>query len=352
MIKTPIDFLKKNVFGPAYRFHRDYLSRNARHNNIYKPIANFIYEKSQEMPVIMLGLNAISTLSSHLSQINGLRKSKRENKDYLITQEIGELGFDLALSIIPPFILNNYLTKKIDSGNLITRSAKKNLEEYVAGTVGAMDDDLYNIDHIIPFREQVRNTKNSLLLSLKKNNKIPKKLLSRINVEEIDLNKKIPGIKLEELTIDCDKRLKIRPKEFQKKFYNGSAHSELVGQRNGLLMMAAIGYTIVVSNIILPILKNKFSNYMYNKQLEKMGETKESLKRKNRYNNLSQTTEVKSEENVFNIFSNSDNTTTVGKVPDRNIYSNLMYERFENKNVFNDVNNFSRISSQSNGLRI
>ena len=44
-----------------------------------------IFEKSKEMPVIMLGLNAISTLSSHISQINGLRKSKRENKDYLIT---------------------------------------------------------------------------------------------------------------------------------------------------------------------------------------------------------------------------------------------------------------------------
>ena len=116
--------------------------------------------------------------------------------------------------------------------------------------------------------------------------------------------------------------------------------------------MAAIGYTIVVSNIVLPILKNKFSNYMYNKQLAKMGETKESIKRKNRYNNLSQTTEVKAKENVFNVFSNSDNSITPEKVPDRSIYSNLIYEQFENKNVFNELNSFSRISSQSNGLRI
>ena len=348
MMKTPVEFLKKNVFGPAYRFHRDYLSRNARHNNIYKPIANFIFEKSKEMPVIMLGLNAISTLSSHISQINGLRKSKRENKDYLITQEIGELGFDLALSIIPPFILNNYLTKKLDSGEWTTKSAREKLLKIIVPTVGVAEEELYSTDHIIPFKENLRNTKNSILLSLKKKNKIPQKLLSRINIQEPDLNTKIPAARMEQITTDFDI---IRKKRY-KGFYNGSAYSEINGQRNGLLVMAAIGYTVVVSNIVLPILKNKFSNYMYNRQLEKMGETKESIKRKKRYNNLSQTMEVKNEENVFNIFSNSDNTITAEKVPDRSIYSNLMYERFENKNVFNEVNNFSRISSQSNGLRI
>lgn len=348
MIKPPVDFLRKNVFGPLYRFHRDYLSRNARHNNIYKPIANFIFEKSKEMPVIMLGLNAISTLSSHISQINGLRKSKRENKDYLITQEIGELGFDLVLSIIPPFILNNYLTKKLDSGEWTTKSARHHLLNTILPTVGATEDELYNIDHIVPFRENVRNTKNSILLALKKKNKIPKKLLSRLNIQEPDLNKKIPGVRMEQITTDFDLIRKNR----HKGFYNGSAYSEINGQRNGLLVMAAIGYTIVVSNIVLPILKNKFSNYMYNKQLAKMGETKESIKRKNRYNNLSQTTEVKAKENVFNVFSNSDNSITPEKVPDRSIYSNLIYEQFENKNVFNELNSFSRISSQSNGLRI
>lgn len=347
-IKTPLEILRKTVFGPLYRFHRDYLSRNARHNNIYKPIANFIFERSKEMPVIMLGLNAISTLSSHISQINGLRKSKRENKDYLITQEFGELGFDLALSIIPPFILNNYLTKKLDSGVWTTKSARKHLLDTIIPTVGATEEELYNIDHIIPFKENLRNTKNSILLTLKKKNKIPKNLLSRLNIQEPDLNKKIPIVRMEQITTDFD----IIRKNKYKGFYNGSAYSEINGQRNGLLVMAAIGYTIVVSNIVLPILKNKFSNYMYNKQLKKMGETKESIKRKKRYNNLAQTAEVKNEENIFNIFSNSDNTITQEKILDRSIYSSLMYERFENKNVFNEVNNFSRISSQSNGLRI
>ena len=347
-MKTPMEMLKTNVLAPVYRFYKNYLSGNARHNKIYKPLANFIYDKSKEMPVIMLAFNAISTISSHVSQINGLKKSKKENKDYLITQEIGELGFDLALSIIPPFILNNYLTKKFDSGQWTTKSARKAICETIGPTVGVNSKDYYNIDHIIPAKENIRNTVNSLLLDLKKKNLIPKKLQNRINIQPPDLNKKIPIGSTKQLCIDFDE---IRKGKFSD-FYKGRAYSEIIGQRDGFLIMAAIGYTVIVSNIVLPILKNKYSNYMYNKQLEKMGETKESIKRKNRYNNLAELNSFEEQQNVFNVFSNTDNSVTPEKIPDKQLYTNLTTTRIENKNIFNEINNFSRVSSQSNGLRI
>ena len=344
----PKDILSEYIFAPAYRFYRDNLSASARHNKIYKPIANFIYDKSSDMPVIMLAFNAISILSSHLAQIGGLRRSNRENKDYLITQEVGELILDSFFTILPPFILNAFLTKKLDSGNWATESSRNNLRYVIAPTVGAQQKELYNTDHIVGMKQRFSNAKNSVLLSVKKSTKLPKSITSKINVLENQAGSCVPAPKMDKILTDFDK---IRKRKFNG-FYNGSAYDEIMGQRNGILMSSAILYTIVASCIITPIFKNLLSNYISKKQLEKTGETKESLARKKRYNSLANTAEIDMQENVFNVFSNSNNTTTSEKVVDRSLYQNLLRASVDEKNVFTQLNSFKGIPSQTTGLRI
>ena len=227
----------------------------------------------------MLVFNAISILSSHISQIGGLKRSKRENKDYLINQEWKELGLDLLLTIVPPFVLNNYLMKKFDSGEWTTRSARKYLIDTIAPTVGASRKELYNTDHIKPFKETVVDSFQELIRSVKKSGKLPKGLNSKIPMPPTKVINKIPMVSMEDITTDFDL---VRKGQF-KAFRNGKAYDEINGQRNGLIILATIAYTVLASNVIMPILKNKLANHSYKKKLEKMGETPESMKRKKRF---------------------------------------------------------------------
>ena len=64
---------------------------------------------------------------------------------------------------------------------------------------------------------------------------------------------------------------------------NGRAFDDLGHSRNGMLIMATLAYTILATNIIMPILKNKLTNRTYKKELELKGETPESIRRKKRY---------------------------------------------------------------------
>ncbi len=349
-LASPKALLSKYVITPVYKFYKNYIGLEARHNKLYKPVANFIYENGKDIPVVMLAFNAISIISSHINQWIGLNKSKRENKDYLKKQEMVDLGLDISLSIIPPFILNNYLTKKLDSGLWTTKSGRDNLMYLVAPAAGVEIKDLYNTDHIVPVREQFTRAKNSLLKTLKKKKVISDNLFSKLNIIEKDPNLKIPIAGTEELVTDAD--VVAKGKKAFEKFRNKSAYSEIWDQRNGYLVMAAIAYTVVVGNVVLPILKNKISNYLYNKELEKKGETKEGLKRKKRFNSLAQTTQIDDNQNIFEAFSNSDNSVTKEKIPDRILYKNLLEVDTGQKKTFSDVQFMGRITSQSDRLRI
>ncbi len=273
-----LTFLKEKVFNPAYNINQKYFGKYAR-ISYCKKISNFIFNRSKETALIMLVFNSISIISSHLSQIGGLKRSKRENKDYLINQEWKELGLDLAFTIVPPFILNNFLMKKFDSGQWTTKSARNYLIDTIAPTVGASKNELYSLDHIKPFKESIVNTKDEIITTLKKSNKLPKFLDDKIKMPKVKPIKPAPMVALEDITTDFD----IIKKGNFKPFYNGKAYDEINGQRNGLLILATIAYTVIASNIIMPILKNKLSNYSYKKQLEKQGETPESIKRKKRF---------------------------------------------------------------------
>ncbi len=351
-MKTPMKILQDYIIVPAHKFYKDFLSKNARHSYC-KNVANFIFNCSKETALIMLFFNAVSILSSHISQIGGLKKSKRENKEYLITQEKKELGLDLVLTIIPPFMLNNFLKKKLEAGLITTKEAREKLINLAAPVVGASRDELYSIEHIRPLKETVSTiiTRGTSAI-LKHTKKMPKSIENVVRNIDTGLKKKLPNFaeqipkpNLEDIATDLDNLAKEKKvsKTILKQFRNGSAYDELCGQINGLLIITTLAYTILASNVIMPILKNKLANREYEKQLAKMGETKESIKRKKRfeYNNVPI---LKPDNDIFNIF--SDTNLTISQTTNPQIITKSP------NNPFKEIEKYKSISSQPIGLRI
>lgn len=347
-MRSPKTLLANYVVGPVYNFIQKYIGRSAIHSYC-KKVADFIFVHSKETAVIMLIFNAISILSSHIAQIGGLKRSGRENKDYLITQEWQELGLDLVLTIIPPFLLNNFLMKKFDSGQWTTKFARNELIDVIAPTVGASRDDLYSTQHIKPLKESITDTIGLILSYIKNSPKIPnsiKNIAGKININPPDPNKAIPMATMEDITTDFD----IIRKGNYKRYYNGKAYDEISGQRNGYLIMATIAYTILASNVLMPILKNLLANRSYKKQLKEMGETPESIKRKKRFKYTEKPVIEESPGSVFNIFSNYDNT--ISKTEKQNINEQPPEQTVNINDTFKAFETFNKISSKSTGLRI
>ena len=326
-MKSPKQLLT-TVLQPIYQIYNKTISREARHKG-YQGVANFIFDHCKETALILLIFNSISIIASHFAQIGGLRRSKRENKDYLINQERKELGLDLLLTIIPPFIINNALTKKLDSGEWTTESARRSLIKTITQAGGVAQEELYNTDDIVPVRETIGNLVNTVLKRIAKIEKLPKKCKTFVenNIKPDPINVRVPSVSMEELLIECDAKYKNTP--LFDKFYNKSAYDDIQGSRNGMLIMATLGYTIIATAVVMPILKNILSNHTYKKQLEKMGETKESLKRKQRYAQL-QITNM-SVDNFIN-----ENTNTVIK-PKQPYSDNSVFDQFNTygNSVFN-----------------
>ncbi len=359
-MKAPLRILQKVVFAPLHKFHKNFLSRTAR-GKFFSTVTDFIFDCSKETALIMLFCNALSIVSSHIAQIGGLKKSNRENKEYLITQEKQELSLDLLLAIIPPFILNNFLKKKLESGNLTTSEAREKLINVVAPVVGVSRDELYSTEHIRPIKETVASLTSKILnLILKKNKKLPMKVENVIRSLDRkaksvlpDATTMLPFVTLEDIACDFDNLAKEKriSSGILRKFRNGSAYDDLCGQNNGILIMATIAYSILASNIIMPILKNKLSNRSYEKQLAKMGETKESIKRKKRYEFSSVPIISEKDSKLFETFSNFDNSTTKAKQMDISA-SEKIKEPEHIPRTFNSFDSYSKIASQSLGLRI
>lgn len=352
-MKTPKSFLQDNILVPAYQFRKTYISRSALFK-CCKKVANFIFDKSKETALIMLFFNAVSIISSHIAQINGLKKSKRENKDYLITQELQELGLDLVFTIIPPFMLNNFLMKKLDSGQWTTKSSREHLLYTITPTVGASREDLYSTAHIKPVKETLGNLVAQFTNMLHKIKNLPKPIAQLIKFVEKnpyvrlpDPNKAIPMASLEDITTDFDV---IRKRAFEG-FYNGSAYDEISGQRNGMLILATLGYTILASSIITPILKNKLANRSYEKRLKKMGETPESIARKKRFEYTNYSFEDNS--STFNIFSNYDNSISSDSKAD-SVKKDVkqVAETINKVSDFNKHSVFNQFPSQTLGLKV
>lgn len=353
-MKTPKSFIQDYILAPAYQFQKNYVSRSALYSACNK-VSNFIFKKSDDIPLILLFFNSVSIVSSHIAQINGLKKSKRENKDYLITQEWKEFGLDLLFTVIPPFLLKNFLEKKFYSGQWTTKSARKHLLDTITPTIGAAKDELYNTSHIKPLRESLGAVIAQITNSIKKISNLPKPVSNLIklieknpNVKLPDPNKFIPMATMKEIAVDFDK---VRHKKF-KGFYNGSAYDEIIGQMEGMTIIATLAYTILASSVITPILKNKLANRSYEKRLQKMGETTESINRKKRfeYTNNSLTSETK----VFDVFSNFDNSiSSLSKgLVIQNEDKELSLNSLKNDGSFGNFEVFNRICNASSNIKI
>lgn len=354
-MKTPLNLLQDSIIVPLYKFQKDFLSKNAVHASC-KKVANFVFNCSKETALIMLIFNAVSIMSGHISQIGGLKKSNRENKDYLISQEKKELALDLGLTIVPPFLLNNYLKKKLESGAITTPEAKEKLVNLVAPVVGVSKDELYSTAHIRPIKETIASVCSKFTDAILKNDKKMPKALEEtlINLDQKfksklpDYVSKFPSPTLEDIATDFDNLAKENKisQGILKKLHNGSAYDDLCGQNNGILIMATIAYTILASNVVMPILKNKLANRSYEKQLAKMGETRESIKLKNKFKQCSYSTFEDSD--IFTPFGNTDSSLSKNK--ETNIFDS--FNPPPKKDTFSSFNAYSKISSQSSGLRI
>ncbi len=348
-MRNPKTILAKNVGVPVYNFIQNYCSREALTGFCHK-IANFIYDHSHETAIIMLVFNAISVMSSHLAQIGGLiKRSSKEDNNYLITQEWQELGLDLILTIIPPFILNNFLMKKFDSGQWTTKFAKEELTKVIGPRLKVKPENLYSTQHIKSLKESIIDIAWRLLSYMRNSKKVPvaiKNRARRMNVKPHNIKKISHEYTLENITTKFDA---LYEKDCGK-YYNGKSYDEISGQRNGYLLMAAIGYTILASNIVMPILKNLLANRSYKKRLEKMGETPESIKRKKRFKYTEKPIIEDPPESVFNIFSNYDNSTSIIEKP--NIKEQPAEDYININDTFKAFETFNKISSKSSGLRI
>ena len=324
---------KSVIFKPLYKLKHNVLN-TAAVISACQNLSEFVFKYSKETALIMLVFNAISIITSHLAQISGLRKSNRENKDYLVTQEYLELGLDVLLTIVPPFFLDNFLKKQIDGGKITTKSMKEKMVRYVAPSVGASRDDLYHTDHITPVSVQLNNILDKLYGALIDNKKTPKSIKDKLTImqENVksklpDINAKVPTPSLEDIVVDFEERAKKSeiPDEVLKNFYHNSAYEDIWGMRSGLLVLSAIGYTVLASCVITPIIKNKLANFTYSRQLKRMGETKESLKRKERFAFTKGTVCDKLNAPVFsNMYkSNNYNASIPKNNPDKNIFNSF-----------------------------
>lgn len=323
-------FLKESVIRRAASFYRKNLSRNAFSDRIIKT-ADFIYEHSQDPSFMMIFFNSVAIISSHLSQMHGLKKSNRENKDFLATQEKKELGLDMLLSVIPPFVLNRFLSKKLASGAWSTESAMDKMMNEVSMVTGAAPSDLFDTSHIVPVKEQIKNFYISCKNFIAKNKHVPPSIREKIKVVHIDKNKIVPVRKFESMLLDFDAVKKGTATNMR----NGRALDDLGNSRNGMLIMVAVAYSILSTNILMPIFKNLLTNRTYRKELALKGETPESIRRKNRYSF--------SEKPVYNtscgVFSSVDFSA---KNSDNSIYYQNLKKVANNQyktsnNVFSDI---------------
>lgn len=351
-MKTPIDLAKKFIFIPAAK-----LNKKIHSINIFKfcnKAADVVFEYSKETALIMLLGDAISIFSSHTEQIKGLKKSDRENKDILIQQEKIERIIDLVLNIAPPFLLTRFLKKQLESGHVTTKDFENKLYRFIGPGVGAHREELKSIDYIRPVKETFRNIIASTTEKISKNEKLKPEIQTFFAKKAENVRKKIPDLKnqyiaksKEEITSFFDDMGDNVSPTIRSMLRNGSAYDEIQGMVNGLCIAGVIGYSILASNIIMPILKNKISKHKRDKKLAEMGETRESIKRKKRFSY----TEIEPINNKSKIF---DTFETQYQHKEKNIFTLETIKTPEKRvsSTFATFEKYNPYITQSTGLRI
>ncbi len=353
-MKTPIDLAKKMIFIPISNL-RDEFFKKINISKIFEKISNTVFEYSKETALIMLIGDAISILSSHNEQIKGLKKSDRENKEVLISQERIERGLDLVLTIVPPFMLTRAIKKKLESFKITTKEAEDLVFNYVGPGVGAHRDELRSVEYIRPVKETIIGGIAEISKHISKNPKLKPETQEKFKNFSNMCKKGLKGIdkkyipkSIEEVTAYFDDMGDRVSPTIREKLRNGKAYDEIQGMVNGLCIAGVVCYSILVSNILMPILKNKISRRNKDRQLAAMGETRESIKRKKRF---AYTTiePVKTEKNIFDTF-DTPNIPKELKIQKEPIYT--QFTPYNNSKTFESFNTYSKIASQPNGLRI
>lgn len=353
MRNGPIYLFTKFIYKPARRLKKKTLGK-INPTKILGKITNFLYSKSSNVALIMTLGDAISIFSSHTQQINGLKKSDRENKDILITQEKTERILDLLLTIAPPIAINRWIKKIFESGRVTTRDFEDKLKHVVGPGAGVHRKEFWKIDHIRPIKEEFFSLCLDMSTEIANKKKLPeplkncfKKISNFFKSKLPDMSKIIPNVSLQTITTRFDDLGSNIGKTTKKMLKNGSAYDELQGFVNGMSIIGVIGYSILASNVIMPFLRNKISSYLTDKKLKEMGETRESIKRKKRYAHTN-ITSLSTPNSIFNDFKVGSTTpfTNINSKTENIIQPNKKEDPFA---IFNT---YSKISSQSTGLRI
>lgn len=369
-MKTPLTKIVKPFVSftikPAL-FVRDFFRKRPLPYKFSRVLSNFVFDYSKETALVMLFGDAVSILSSHNAQIKSLEKSDRENKDLLISQEKIERSLDLVLSIVPPLFLTRKIKKCVESGHITTRKFQSLLREVIPPSQGIDTKNLNRIEHIRPIKETTIVTAEKALRALSEFKAISptKEYDSLSKLQKLQFNTQktlkkgsdflkakvsyldamlIPK-SLRELCIAVDNQSGEVSDSVRAKLKNGSAFDEFQGMVNGFCIAGVIGYSILSSNVIMPIVRNKLSTKFRTEQLALNGLTRSDIKRRKRfaYTN-SQLPETGGE--IFSTFDTpyllrerSSINTEKEKIPIKT-------------NTFSSFETFNKIASQSNGLRI
>lgn len=355
-MKTPIGLVRRYIFSPLENLPENFL-RKVNISKILKKVSNAAFEISKDTALVMLFCDAISILSSHNEQINGLKKSNRENKDVLIAQEKIERSLDLALTIIPPTLLTRAIKNKLEGFEVTTHKAEDLVFNYVGPGVGAHRAELKSTEYIRSLTENAIRGIGKASTAIGNNKRLSPKAQEPFKRFGSFCKSRIPDLdnmylprSIEEVTAYFDDMGHRVSPTIKSKLRNGSAYDEIQGMVNGLCIASVIGYSILVSNVLMPILKNKISRKNRDKELAKMGETRESIKRKKRFA-YTQIEPVKAEQNIFDKFDTFDspNIKKEIKVEQKQTYTTIT--PYPKSKTFETFNTYDRIS-QSTGLRI
>lgn len=361
-IKSMISFFVARA--TQFKIHADEIFKN-----VAGKVSHFIFNSSKRTDILMLLFNAVAILSSHTAQIHGLEKSTRENKDFLIEQEKKERKIDLALTLIPPLIINYFLGRKLERGEITTKRAKDLLMGPVSGDAGAAISDVYSK---VTHKENVLRTASDIIKFLKKqgeNHPEAQETFEQISEKVVNFTRReFPQVynnicrKLksynkflkyhspdrlqdsiykvaktwDEKERNCEFPRTIETRDMLK---NGSAIDELCGLNNGILITSSVFYSIVASNIIMPFFKNRWTNQEYERSLKESGETRESMRRKRRFeyteDPLSEATSK-----IFTPFSH------------RSSFLSYNEENYTKRKTFENFNLYSDLSYRNSGLKI
>lgn len=335
---------------------------------------DFYFDKSQDAASMMVFFDAISLLTSTIAQINVQNKRNEANKEYLIEQQKSEFKASLPLTILLPFFVVKFLGRQLTSGRIMTKSTRELIEKVIKPYLGYTPNDGYYIPPLKTINEVLHETKNSLLKILKKI--APQKYKNHIKIIPIDPNKDVPCLTLKDLLFKFDQQVaddlrQLKSQNFddikffkknpyvqevlnKKPLFKKSAVAHVNGEIEGIKILTLIALNVITANVIMPIIKNKITNNRHKKELAAIGENLNSKRRKDRYTNLKGFTNIEEEKNIFETFSNFDNSTSrkpLDNKPDPTIYRQLMKPNEQN-NIFKDINTFSTNSTQSSRLRI